>query len=315
MNNSNAVELNSVTKRFGSQTAVDRLDLAVPSESIYGFIGPNGSGKTTTMRMILRIYAPDAGQITVLGETAGQATNDRIGYLPEERGLYRRMTVRKVLRYFARLKGVTRPDQAVTEWLERVDAASWANKRIDQLSKGMAQKVQFVSAVIARPQLIILDEPFSGLDPVNMDLLKDVVLELQRNGSTIIFSTHDMDVAERLCNRVFMVFRGEKVLDGTLDSIQADYGDDRLRVRMANGDVLPTKIPGVRQQTPDGRFTLLDLEEDARRPDVLRYLSGLGDLEHFETVRPSLHDIFVRIAGPEAKAEAEANAASPGVSA
>lgn len=295
-----AIEISGVTKRFGSQVAVDELDLTVPRGSIYGFIGPNGSGKTTTMRMILRIYPPDAGRVTVLGEHR-DAANDRVGYLPEERGLYRRMTVRRVLRYFARLKGVRDPDSRIDTWLGRLGANEWQHKRIEQLSKGMAQKIQFIVAVIAEPELVILDEPFSGLDPVNLDVLRDAVLQLQGQGTTVIFSTHDMDVAEKLCDRVFMIFRGRKVLDGTMDEIQQRYGSNLVRVRLA-GDARPQSVlPGVVARADRGRFVELQLDGEHSRPALLSALSAAGDVEHFETVRPSLHDIFVRIAGPEAE--------------
>ncbi len=291
-----AVHLNGVRKTFGSQVAVDNLDLAVPKGTIFGFIGPNGSGKTTTMRMILRIYKPDAGQVTVLGDTVGDVADDRVGYLPEERGLYRRMTVRRVLRYFARLKGVKRPDAVITEHLERMGAQDWGNKKVEQLSKGMAQKIQFIVAVISKPQLIILDEPFSGLDPVNMEMLRDAVLELKKNGTTVIFSTHDMEMAEKMCDRVFMIYKGKKVLDGTLDEIKSGYGANVLRVRMADGSPLPETIPGVNDQIQSGRFVDLQLKSESMRSTVLRNLAAVGDVEHFETMRPSLHDIFVRIA-------------------
>ncbi len=296
IDNNIAVHLDGVRKIFGSQIAVDNLDLAVPKGTIFGFIGPNGSGKTTTMRMILRIYKPDAGQVTVLGDTVGDVADDRVGYLPEERGLYRRMTVRRVLRYFARLKGVKRPDAVITEHLERMGAQDWGNKKIEQLSKGMAQKIQFIVAVISKPQLIILDEPFSGLDPVNMEMLRDAVLELKKNGTTVIFSTHDMEMAEKMCDRVFMIYKGKKVLDGTLDEIKSGYGANVLRVRMADGSPLPETIPGVNDQIQSGRFVDLQLESESMRSTVLRNLAAVGDVEHFETVRPSLHDIFVRIA-------------------
>jgi ABC-2 type transport system ATP-binding protein len=246
--------------------------------------------------MILRIYKPDAGQVTVLGDTVGDVADDRVGYLPEERGLYRRMTVRRVLRYFARLKGVKRPDAVITEHLERMGAQDWGNKKVEQLSKGMAQKIQFIVAVISKPQLIILDEPFSGLDPVNMEMLRDAVLELKKNGTTVIFSTHDMEMAEKMCDRVFMIYKGKKVLDGTLDEIKSGYGANVLRVRMADGSPLPETIPGVNDQIQSGRFVDLQLKSESMRSTVLRNLAAVGDVEHFETMRPSLHDIFVRIA-------------------
>jgi ABC-2 type transport system ATP-binding protein len=291
-----AVKLDRVHKKFGSQVAVNQLDLEVPRGTIFGFIGPNGSGKTTTMRMILRIYKPDSGQVVVLGRSDGDVADERIGYLPEERGLYRRMTVRRVLRYFARLKGVSRPDGIIDEYLERMGATQWANKRIEQLSKGMAQKIQFILAVVAQPDLVILDEPFSGLDPVNMEVLRDAVLDLNKRGTTVIFSTHDMDMAEKMCDRVFMIYKGNKVLDGTLDEIKSGYGTNMLRVRMSDGAAVPQSLRGVVQQTSSGRFTDLQLESDGMRNEVLKQLSAAGDVEHFETLRPSLHDIFVRIA-------------------
>ena len=231
----NAVELQAVTKRFGDHVAVDRLDLAVPEGAIYGFIGPNGSGKTTTLRMILRIFYPESGRISVLGCDQSRVADDRVGYLPEERGLYKRMRVRDLLTYYARLKGFRRCRRDIDDWLERFDLANWATQRIDALSKGMAQKVQFISAVVARPKLLVLDEPFTGLDPLNMEVLKDAVVALHRGGTTVIFSTHDMDIAERMCDTIFMICRGRKVLDGTLESIQAEYGKDTIRVRVAKG--------------------------------------------------------------------------------
>lgn len=299
MNRDSAVELEHVVKRFASQPAVDGVDLSVPRGSIFGFIGPNGSGKTTTMRLILRIYQADQGRVIVLGNESGTTADDRVGYLPEERGLYRRMTVRSLLRYFAQLKGIRRPDALIHQHLERMGAADWKRKRIEQLSKGMAQKIQFIVAIIARPELVILDEPFSGLDPVNLDLMRDVVLELREAGSTVIFSTHDMAVAQRLCDRVFMIYQGRKVLDGTIDSIREHHGASRLRVRMAGGAEIPNYLPGVSHRTTNESYSELQLDSISARPEVLRRLTNHGDIELFETVRPSLHDIFVRIAKPQ----------------
>ena len=296
--NSAAVELRGVSKKFGSYQAVHPMDLTVPSGSIYGFIGPNGSGKTTTMRMILRIYQPDSGSVSVLGSDRGSSADDRVGYLPEERGLYRRMTVRRVLRYFAKIKGMKSPDASIEQWLVALGAQDWHKKRIDQLSKGMAQKIQFISAVVANPQLLILDEPFSGLDPVNMEVLRDAVLRLRDSGTTILFSTHDMKMAEQLCDRVCMIFQGHKVLDGSLEDIANQYGEPRLRVRLSNGDPLPASLPDVKETIPNGRYTDLVVSKQANRRAILQSLMDSGDVEHFEMVKPSLHDIFVSIARP-----------------
>ena len=299
----NAVQLHQVTKRFRRRPAVDQVDLAVPTGTIFGFIGPNGSGKTTTMRLILRIYQPDEGQVVVLGNQAAGAANRRVGYLPEERGLYKRMTVRSVLRYFAQLKGVRRPDRLIEQQLERLDATEWATKKVEQLSKGMAQKIQFIVATITQPELVILDEPFSGLDPVNLDLLRDVVLELRDQGTTVIFSTHDMEVAQQLCDRVFMIYQGKKVLDGAIDEIRQTHGHCRLRVRMAPGSNVPEQLHGVIDRHAENGQVDLILADESSRHEVLSQLTQSGDVEHFETLRPSLHDIFVQIARPEAEVD------------
>jgi len=293
----NAVELAGVTKTFGNHTAVADLDLVVPRGSVYAFIGPNGSGKTTTLRMVLRIFYPDRGRVTVLGQEHGNAADDRVGYLPEERGLYKKMTVRALLRFYAELKGLRDCRRPIDDWLCRFDLTEWADKRVETLSKGMAQKVQFISAVVARPELVVLDEPFSGLDPVNMEVIRDAVLDLKRQGATVIFSTHDMDVAERMCDTIFMIFRGRKVLDGTLDSIQARYGADTIRVRASGPDGVFANVTGVVRVSDQGREKELRLAPTADPQSVVRELVSRAAVERVEIVRPSLHDIFVRIAG------------------
>lgn len=304
-----AIELRNVTKRFGGNVAVDALDLTVPQGSIYGFIGPNGSGKTTTLRMILRIFQPDSGEVVVLGQPRGDVADDRLGYLPEERGLYKRMKVRDVLAYYARLKGLRDCRREIDQWLVRLGAVDWAERRVDALSKGMAQKVQFISAVVARPQLVILDEPFSGLDPVNMESLRDAVLQLRKDGTTVVFSTHDMDMAEEMCDTIFMIFRGKKVLDGTLEAIQTQYSANRIRIRLdghgeqgtgRNGAATPELgFPGISGLQQNGSFLEFQLDRADRQQALLEYLVSRGGLKHFELQRPSLHDIFVRIAAPE----------------
>jgi ABC-2 type transport system ATP-binding protein len=299
----NAVEIEAVTKTFSGHKAVDNLSMRVPRGTIYGFIGPNGSGKTTTIRMIMRILHPDSGHIRVLGEESLEAANDRIGYLPEERGLYKKMKVREVLRFYAELKNHKPSRGEIDRWLERMQLGDWANKKVQALSKGMSQKVQFISAVIAHPELVILDEPFSGLDPVNAEVMKDAVLELKRVGTTVIFSTHDMDVAERMCDYIFMICNGNKVLDGTLEQIQNQYGSDILRVRLSrNGDSDPclvdlTGIRDVERVNNFGRMQELRVSRGADIQGILAELMQRGDVNHFEKASPSLHDIFVRIAG------------------
>ncbi len=301
--NMNAVEIESVTKSFGDHRAVDDLSLAVPTGAIYGFIGPNGSGKTTTLRMIMRILHPNCGRIRVLGAESLGAANNRIGYLPEERGLYKKMKVRDVLRFYAELKDCRDSRREVDRWLEVMQLSEWANKKVESLSKGMSQKVQFIGAVVARPELVILDEPFSGLDPVNAEVLRAAVLGLKRDGSTVIFSTHDMAVAEKMCDFIFMIFKGRKVLDGTLDAIQNRYGSDIVRVQLdGNGDGADlADIAGVERVNNFGRLQELRVGRDTDTQDVLAALMHRGRVRHFELAKPSLHDIFVRIAGPEAE--------------
>jgi ABC-2 type transport system ATP-binding protein len=295
---SNAITLRGVTKRFNGTAAVDDLSLTVPAGSIYGFIGPNGSGKTTTLRMIMHILLPDEGDIEVLGSRNTAAARDRVGYLPEERGLYKKMTIRRLLRYYARLKGGTLPaiDVAIDEWMQRMELHGLLDRQIETLSKGMSQKVQFVSAVVSNPALLILDEPFSGLDPVNAQVLKDAVLEIRRRGTTVVFSTHDMSTAEKMCDRIFMIFRGRKVLDGSLESIQDRYGADTVRVRTSKGTAALSGIPGVETVNDFGQMQEVRVSGDPQA--FLARLTERAAVFHFEVTRPSLQDIFVRIARP-----------------
>ena len=297
----NAVEIEEVTKTFGTVTAVGDLSLNVPRGCVYGFIGPNGSGKTTTLRMIMNIFYPDHGKIRVFGEDVHGAWTDRIGYLPEERGLYKKMKLRDILRFYARLKSARSANHEVEHWLERLELAEWANKKVETLSKGMSQKVQFIAAIVSRPEMVILDEPFTGLDPVNAEVIKDAVLELQSHDTTVIFSTHDMSAAERMCDFIFMIFKGRKVLDGTLASIQDQYGSDTIRVRIDGDPQLLQGLPGVERINNYGRFQELRMNNGADSQEILRAMMNRAQVRQFELAKPSLHDIFVRIAGPEAE--------------
>jgi ABC-2 type transport system ATP-binding protein len=297
----NTVELENVTKTFGQTAAVVDLSLAVPQGSIYGFIGPNGSGKTTTLRMVTRIFYPDRGRIRVFGQESMGASSARVGYLPEERGLYKKMKVREVLRFYGELKCGRRVDGEVDRWLDKLDLAEYAGKKIEALSKGISQKVQFLAAVVFGPELLILDEPFTGLDPVNVEALKAAVLELRGEGATVILSTHDMHIAERMCDFIFMIFKGRKVLDGTLAAIQDRYASDTIRVRTEGGRAAVEGLPGVEAINDSGQEQELRLAPGGDAQQVLAALLARTRLRSFQIVKPSLHDIFVRIAGPPAK--------------
>jgi ABC-2 type transport system ATP-binding protein len=297
----NTVELRDITKTFGSTVAVDTLSLTVPRGSIYGFIGPNGSGKTTTLRMIMNIFYPDSGSILLFGEKSAGACTDRIGYLPEERGLYKSMKVREILRFYGKLKSGRDVSREVDRWLAKLDLADCAEKRVSALSKGLSQKVQFLATVVTGPELIILDEPFSGLDPVNTETIKDAVLELRESGATVIFSTHDMSMAERMCDYIFMIFKGEKVLDGTLASIQDKYGTDTIRITGTNGLPPIGELRGIEAIKDFGNMQELRMSPGCTPRSVLQAILAKTAISSFEIVKPSLHDIFLRIAGPESR--------------
>jgi ABC-2 type transport system ATP-binding protein len=303
-----AVELTGVTKTFGEVTAVDDLSLAVPAGSVFGFIGPNGSGKTTTIRMIVNIFYPDRGTVRVFDEPMTGDRTGLIGYLPEERGLYRKMNVRGLLEFFGELRGGRNVSREVRYWLERLDLAHCADRRVDTLSKGMSQRVQFIAAVVPEPKMLILDEPFTGLDPVSADALRAAILDLRRNGVTVILSTHDMSVAETLCDQIFMIFRGRKVLDGTLAEIQAQYGNDTIRVSVEGGLAAIGELPGVERVHDLGQVQELRMARGSDPHEVLRALVARARVSSFAVTRPSLHDIFVRIAGPAAEEQEAAHA-------
>ncbi len=299
MNPKLTVEFEGATKRFASVTAVDDLSLAIPDGSVYGLIGPNGSGKTTTMRMIAGIFLPDHGKIRVLGSDSSFHRLGLIGYLPEERGIYKKMTVRALLQFHADLRGVPNAAVQVDQWLERLGLGPFSSNAVETLSKGMTQKVQFIAAVIGAPKLLILDEPFSGLDPVSSEAIRAAILELSRNGATIVLSTHDMSTAEQMCERILMLFRGRKVLDGTLSEIQDRYGNDTIRISADNTDCL-IGLPGVEQVRDLGQVKEIRLARDSEPQALLQNLLSRTRVSSFSIARPSLQDIFIRIAGTDA---------------
>lgn len=301
-----AIRLRGVTKRFGDHVAVRDLDLDVPRGTICGLLGPNGSGKTTTIRMILGIYGADSGSVELLGGAPDHAHRRRVGYLPEERGMYRKMKVLDHLAFIGEIRGVRASEgrTRAREWLERLGLEEWGERRVEDLSKGMQQKVQFVATVLHEPDLLILDEPFSGLDPINQDVLESIVREMNAAGATILFSTHLMAQAERLCRRVCLISRSRKVLDGDLREIRRaeDRGDVVVEFE---GDASWLDTPGIAtaRRTDDGWHLTLRSGTPPRLV-VERALAAGVELRRFERVAPRLHEIFVRHAGADAAADA-----------
>ncbi len=293
----NLLQLENVHKKFGDFTAVSDISFSIQKGSIYGLLGPNGAGKTTTLRMIMDIIAPDAGTITLNGNRHIRDFLDRIGYLPEERGLYRKMKVRDVILFIAELKGLYK-QQALGEierWLEKMQLSEWENKRIDELSKGMAQKIQFITTVIHKPELIILDEPFSGLDPINMTLLKDLMLELRDEGSTIIFSTHVMEQVEKLCDHICLIHQGKVLIEDELRAVKRAFGKNSVEIEYV-GSLEPIRNSDWIQGINDfGQYAEVKLRSPEDYRPLLQELVEKGvDVTRFELVEPTLHEIFVR---------------------
>jgi len=294
-----AISLEKVSKRFGQKVAVDELSFAVPAGALCGFIGPNGAGKTTTIRMIMSILLPDSGSLRVLGLPSALAAKDRTGYLPEERGLYKKMKVGSFLRYLGRLKGLGGPslDKRVRDWLEKVDLRDVERKRCEDLSKGMQQKLQFVVAVLHEPELLILDEPFSGLDPINMRLLRELIAEQHQRGATIIFSTHVMVHAEQICDHILMIDEGRKVLDDTLANIRRRHDPRTILVEPLDSSSDPAllrELPGVTDVSPNDDHYLVHLDEGFDVATAIRDIVGRLDTARVEVQRPTLEDIFIQ---------------------
>ena len=288
--------LDHVTKKFGEFTAVDSLSLQVRPGRVFGLIGPNGAGKTTTIRMIVNITIPDSGHIELFGQPMNARLQDRIGYLPEERGLYRKMKVGEQLRFFAELKDLRgkEADARINSWLAKLQLSDWKNKRAKDLSKGMQQKVQFITAVIHDPDLLLLDEPFSGLDPVNVELMKQTILEKKAEGKTIILSTHQMEIAEKLCDDVCMINRAQKVLDGRLREIRRSFARNAVALQLEGADGVlndPALVANVRKNGDDTEV-LLAPGADAQLL-LKRLVENGAVVNKFELAEPSLHDIFI----------------------
>ncbi|MEZ5489477.1 MAG: ATP-binding cassette domain-containing protein [Gammaproteobacteria bacterium] len=301
--------LENISKKYGDFTAVDKVNLQIPRGSVYGFLGPNGAGKTTTIRMILDIIQPTSGRISILGHQSAQAVRQRIGYLPEEKGLYKKMKVASLIAYFARLKGMAKQDaeRQAEALLRQYGLIEFCDARIESLSKGMSQKVQVLASVAHEPELVILDEPFSGLDPVNQQVLEDLIKNLSANGQTVIFSTHIMAHAERLCDQILLIAGGRKVFDGTVSEAKA-LVPRRVLLETA-GDVaglarLDSVARITASETEPGTVPhwVVEITNNAQPQDILKYCFDAGiPLSRFEYAEPSLHDVFVDLVGAEAR--------------
>jgi len=290
-----AISLRGITKSYEGHVAVRELSLEVPRGCVFGLLGPNGAGKTTTLRMVMSILVPDAGSIEILGGPADMAGRDRIGYQPEERGLYPRMALAEQLIFLATIKGMSRKDagRRLPGWLERMGLADWSKRKVNELSKGMQQKAQFIAAVLHDPDILILDEPMAGLDPVGADLMRDTLLDLSRAGKTLVLSSHQMETVERLCDRVALIHRGQKVLDGSVAEIKAGHGQNAAILAYEGDGAFLGTLPGVEAVRDFGRFVELALAPDVDPALLLREAAARLRVTRFEIAEPSLHTIFV----------------------
>lgn len=295
----NGLEVQNVTKRYGDFFAVQNLSFQIPAATVYGLLGPNGAGKTTTIRMVMNIIRPDDGSITVLGQTMDERMKGRIGYLPEDRGLYPKMKVGELLLFLAEIKGLPRERarQAGDYWLERFDLADWKNKKVEQLSKGMQQKVQFIVTVIHEPELIILDEPFAGLDPLNAKLIKDIMLEMKDKGRTVVFSTHRMEQVEMICDNICLINKARLVLEGNLSQIKKLHGKNTVVLEYEGEGGFIGSFPEVEKIDDYGKYMEIKLKEKADPQEMLSRLVGKVRVNRFEVQEPSLNAIFIEKVG------------------
>ncbi|MCZ7402034.1 MAG: ATP-binding cassette domain-containing protein [Candidatus Methanoperedens sp.] len=286
-----SVEVSHLSKSYNGQSVVKDISFNISKGEVFGLIGPNGAGKTTIIRMLLDIIRPDSGEIRILNDMLSGELKNKIGYLPEERGLYKKLTVMETLLYLGALKNMKSKDR-VSMFLDKMGMLPHKDKKISELSKGMQQKIQLIAALIHDPEFIILDEPYSGLDPVNMKLVKDLIIELGHEGKTILISTHMMDQVERMCDRIFMIHKGKGVLYGSVDEIRSRYGKNTVLLEF-EGEL--KNIPGVRKINNSGNYAELILEQDADPGDILKILASMVRVNKFEISMPSLNEIFIEV--------------------
>ncbi len=300
------LEVDNIVKKFGDFTAVGGVSFNVEKGRIMGVLGPNGAGKTTTIRMINNILIPDEGRITIFGEPVSYDLQNRIGYLPEERGLYKKVKVIDQLVYFAQLKGMSKADatEKGRQWLRRVDASDWETKKIQELSKGMQQKVQFVSTILHNPEILILDEPFSGFDPLNVELLKRIILDLRDQGKTILLSTHVMEQAEQMCDDIVLISKGIHIRSGNLREIKRSFGKDTILMEFDGDDTFLNKFSGLKfVNRSKNRVEFRITNEEVKLKDILKTAADSVDLFKFELVEPSLREIFIDLVSDKVEVE------------
>ena len=291
----NTIELQQVSKSFGRFRAVDELSFKVPRGIVFGLLGPNGAGKTTTIRMIMNITAPDSGEIRVLGAPMSRETQNRIGYLPEERGLYRKMRVMDHLYFLAAIKEVSKEKarERIGEWIDKMELLPWLNKNVDELSKGMQQKVQFIATIVHDPEILILDEVFSGLDPINTALIKDYLSEFRSRGKTIVFSTHVLEQAEKLCDEICLLARSKKILEGNLKDLKREFAGDLLRLSVDASPEQVKALPGVVSVQPFKGEYVIALAKGTNRREFLRHAFDQYDVKAFSEKEPELEEIYL----------------------
>ncbi|HDT11752.1 MAG TPA: ATP-binding cassette domain-containing protein [bacterium] len=288
------LEVDGINKNFGKFKAVDDVSFSIDEGVIFGLLGPNGAGKTTTIRMIMNIIIPDSGRISVMGNSDARSSTNLIGYLPEERGMYRKMKVQNLLLFQAKLKKMPKSEvkTAMDAWLERLELMDWKRKKVEELSKGMQQKLQFITTVQHKPKLLILDEPFGGLDPINQNLIKDILLDLKAQGTTIIFSTHVMESAEKLCEEIFLINKGKKVLYGKLGDIKKGFGRKNIYIEYVGSDAF-LKSDQIEKYDNYGNVVEIKLAADGNPQKILHEAIKNAEIRKFEIKEPSLNDIFI----------------------
>jgi ABC-2 type transport system ATP-binding protein len=291
----NALNIQNISKRFGNFDAVKDLSLTIPRGTVYGLLGPNGAGKTTTIRMVMNIIIPDKGLIEVLGQRLDEKMKERIGYLPEDRGLYPKMKVGEHLLFLAEIKGLrgSQAQQRIENWLKRFDLTDWKLKKVEELSRGMQQKLQFIATIIHQPELIILDEPFSGLDPVNTKLLKDIMLEMKEAGGTIIFSTHRMEQVEMICDNICLINKARMVLEGSLSRIKKQHGKNTVMLEYEGSGGFIQNLPQIEKIDDYGKYMEIKLRENGDPQELLAELVAKIKIHKFEVKEPTLNAIFI----------------------